>query len=448
MNTLAAPPQSTGRRAVLKSLMLGSGALLLPRRLRAAAASDQLRLAFIGAGGRGGAAIRGQTDQHYVAFADVDEARAAETYSNFPAVPRFRDFRRMLDRHADGIDAVVISTPDHSHYEAGMACIALGKHVFIEKPLAPTPWECRELERAAHRSGIKAQLGVQGHSMEALRVLREWIDAGAVGAVHTVYLWTNRLNPQRSPWSDTMAAGEAIPETLDWRRWLADRPHRPYSSQYIAGGWRNWWNFGTGAIGDIGVHMFDAVEFALEIGFPTIVEAEVPKVGAFTTPPWSRLRWDFPARGSRPAVVLHWFNGTRDGRLFRPDDISRVPQPVIDATGNGMAFVGTEGTFFVPDMRVSSRPRIHPVEREREVVANPPPRSLPRIKGSHFQDWFDAIRSTRQAGAHLGYGAPLTEMALLGTLAQRTGKAIRWNRATMTADGVPEVQSFVRPPVA
>jgi len=441
----ARPPRIT-RRQALQSALVGAGALLLPRRLRAAPAPDQLQLAFIGVGGRGAAAIRALTDQHYVAFADVDDTRAARTYSAFQDVPRYRDFRRMLDRHAGKIDGVVISTPDHSHYSVAMACMAAGKHVYIEKPLAPTPWECRELEKAAERHRVKAQLGIQGHSAEALRVLREWIDAGAAGPIESVYLWTSRIPPHRYIGSDSLAPAEPVPDTLDWDLWLAGRPHRPYSSQYVPFVWRNWWDFGSGAIGDIGVHMFDAVEFALNVGFPTLVEAEAPENGRFTTPPWSRARWSFLARGTRPPVTVHWFNGTRDGQVFRPREVPRIPQAVLSATDNGMAFIGREGTLFVPDIRVESRPRLYPLARERDIVATPPARTLERIKGGHMQDWFDAIREDREPGAHLGYGGPLTEVALLGALAQRTGKPIRWNRTTMTAAGVPEVDALIRPP--
>lgn len=438
--------QGVSRRDALKTLAAGAAGLALSHRVFAQESppKDPIRLAFVGVAGQGAAAVKALTDHVYVAFADVDEAHAAETYSMFPDVPRYRDFRVMLDRHAREIDAVIISTPDHAHYPVAMRAMAAGKHVYIEKPLASTIWECRELQAAALRHGVKAQMGIQGHSLGSLQMLREWIDAGVAGEITSLHLWTDRMQPHRYHWSEVLAPGEEVPSTLDWPLWLAGRPMRPFSREYVPNRWRNWWSFGTSPVGDIGTHMFDIVETALGLGFPEWVEADIPAVSAHTAPPWSVARWHFAARGSRRAIDLHWSNGTREGQLVRPVDVPRVPHEVIQNLTNGIVFVGTEGSILIEDMRVTSRPRFFPLEREREILRSVP-RTHPRPTGNHYEQLFAAIRKNRPPNAHLDYGAPLTEVVLLGTLAQRLGRRVHWDRDAMSVRGVPEAASMIRP---
>lgn len=433
------------RRQLLKTLATGATAgLFLPRGLRAAP-SDQLRLAFIGVGGWAREATNSLVSEHYTAFCDVDEARAAATYERFPDVPRYRDVEEMFDRHADQIDAVVVTTPDHAHYPLAMRCMDAGKHVYLEKPMATTPWECRRIAAAAAASGVTTQLGVQGHSAEGLRVLREWVEAGTVGPVREVWFWTDRTQPRIAEWSETLPEAQTPPETLNWRGWLADRPERPYSPRYLPQRWRNWWGFGSGAICDIGTHMFDVLRSTFDTELPEVVEAEVPAVSAYTIPRWCNLRWEFPARGDRPAITLHWRNGWRDDVQNLPEAVPHLPPEVLAATRNGMAFVGSEGTLFIPDMRANRRPKIYPEAREREVMASPPARRLPRLKGGHFRDWTDAIREGRSTGAPFAYGAALTEQVLLGAVAQRIRGPLRWDAAAMRVIGVPEADAFVIP---
>jgi predicted dehydrogenase len=438
------PACPVSRRHALKTLALGASSVFLPRGLRAAP-SDQLRLAFVGAGGWARGAINGHVDQHYVAFCDVDEVRAASSYSNFNDVPRYRDVRKMLDRHAKEIDGVIITTPDHSHYPLTMACMAAGKHVYLEKPMATTAWECRRIAAGAAHYGVITQLGLQGHSAEGLRVLREWIEAGVVGPISDVWLWSDRTQPEISVWSETLPPGETPPATFDWRGWLADRPDRPYSPLYAPMRWRNWWGFGSGAICDIGMHMFDVVRMTLDTDFPEVVEADVSGLSHYTIPRWASLTWRFPAVGARPAFTLHWRNGWRGEEQNFPSAIPHLPSEVITQTKNGMAFVGAEGTLFIPDMRANRRPKLYPEAREADVLASPPAKRLPRVKGGHFLDWFDAIRAGHQAGANFAYGAALTEQVLLGVLAERTLTPIRWDAKRMRATGVPEADKFVRP---
>jgi predicted dehydrogenase len=415
--------------------------------LRAATApSDQLRLAFVGAGGWAANAIRSLVGEHYVAFCDVDEVRASTGFKERPTVPRYRDVREMLDRHAHEIDGVVITTPDHSHYPLTMACLEAGLNVYLEKPMATTPWECRRIAAAAAHKKLVTQLGVQGHSMHGLPVLREWIEAGAIGRVTDVWFWTDRTNPRLGEWAETPAMEEPVPATMDWKLWLADRPDRPFSRRYAPQRWRNWWGFGSGAICDIGTHMFDVLRYVFDTEFPTLVESEVFGRSAFTIPRWTKLYWEFPAVGERGALRVHWRNGWKDGAQLFPEAIPHLaPELIRTAESGGMAFVGSEGTIFYADMRASTRPRVFPESREREILANRPPQRLPRVRGGHFANWLDAIRNGGTTVTDFAYGAALTEQVLLGALAQRTGESIRWDPATMTAVGAPQATALARP---
>ncbi len=437
---------SLTRRQALSTLAVGAlGAVFLPRGLRAAP-SDQLRLAFIGVGGWGASSVKSQVAQHYVAFCDVDEERAAESFSAHPGVPRYQDVRRLLDRHAGEIDGVVITTPDHSHYPLAMACMEAGLNVYLEKPMATTAWECRRIAAAARHQGVVTQLGLQGHSMAGLPVLREWIEAGAIGKVTDVWFWTDRTDPRIGEWAEAAPLAEPVPATMNWRQWLADRPDRPFSRRMAPERWRSWWGLGSGAICDIGTHMFDVLRYVFDTEFPTVVQAEVFGRSAFTVPRWAKVNWEFPARGDRGPLRVHWRNGWKDGARFVPESIPHLSAKVIQSGSyGGMAFAGTEGTIFYPDMRASSRPKVFPEAREREVLANRPAERLPRVRGGHFVNWYEAIRTRGQALTDFTYGASLTEQVLLGALAQRTGETIRWDAATMTATGAPLATALTRP---
>jgi predicted dehydrogenase len=450
-----ATSSSITRREALRRLALGAaGALAFPAIVRASeggpSANDRLNLAFIGVGGKGEEPALGLGAQNYVAFCDVDPERAAKAYQQFPSVPQFKDFRVMFDQLGKQIDAVIISTPDHAHYTAGMTAMALGKHIYLEKPLAPTIWETRQLHAMAKKSKVVTQMGIQGHSLTGLRVLKEWLDSGVVGEITEVYLWTDRLNLQRWSALQSDAPAEPMPAGFPFELWLSGRRPRAYSSRYVPQAWRSWWDFGSGAIGDITVHMMDVVEFVLGVGFPSRVTDESPHRGGPTVPRWSNTVYEFPARGSRPAVKLHWSNGHREGEVLlnKPAHVPHLSTELINATESGMAFVGSRGTVFMPDMRATSRPQIFPVALEKEFMTHVPPATLPRPKGGHFEDWFRAIRENGKAGADFDYSAPLTEAVLLGTLAQRTGRPIVWDRAKLSVLDVPEADAFLKPDIA
>lgn len=437
-----AAPLSRASAAPEASTSSGEGGVpaAVPAKPASRAAQPPLRLAFIGIGGRGRTALASLAGQSFVAFADVDDARAAAAYREFPSVPHYRDYRRLLDRHAREIDGVVISAPDHHHACMALAALQLGKHVYLEKPLAPTIAECRLIAQAAAAAGpgVRTQFGTHGHSMEALRVLREWIDAGAVGRIQTVHLWTERLPVSQAVWRTEPPEPKPIPESLDWDLWLGPRAARPFSPDYHPSRWRNWWDFGAGALGDIAVHMFDTIEFALELGLPERAETlVVQERSPLTAPPWGQVRWVFPRPGAacRPGLEVFFTHGTREGRFLKPASVPHLPGALVQETLSGIALAGTEGTLFIPDMRASVRPQIFPEAREAAFLAARPAPTLPRPKGHHYQDWIDAIRAGRPAGAPIGYGARVTECVLQAALAQRTGAVISREGNSLLADG-------------
>jgi len=302
----------TPRRAFIKSSALAAGALALPRVSIASSGGSpngRINIAVVGAGGMGGYAVEQAATENFVAICDVDDARAAEAYDAHPKVPRFKDFRVMLDKMGKEIDAVAISTPDHTHFAVAMAAMELGKHVFVQKPLAHNIWQLRTLRKAARHYNVITQMGNQGHTFEGMRRIKEWVDAGIVGDVSEVITWTDRPNdpwfipPERFP-PDTATP----PASLDWDLWQGPVDRRQYSQAYVPVRWRGWWAYGCGSLGDIGCHTFDAPFWVLDLGSPTKVEAycETPPGDGFISMN-SVVVYQFPARGRKPPVTLKWY---------------------------------------------------------------------------------------------------------------------------------------------
>src|SRR6266576_3838502 len=251
------------------------------------APSDKLNIACIGVGGMGANDVRGvgKTENIY-ALCDVDERQGAQSFTAFPLAKHFKDFRVMLDKEGRNIDAVTVSTPDHVHTVAGMMAMKLGKHTRIQKPLARTLWEVKQLEDAARKYKVQTQMGNQGHAEEGTRLIREWVEAGLIGTVREIQLWTNRpIWPQAI---DRPLENMYAPQTLDWDLWLGPAPARPYHSAYAPFKWRGWWDFGTGALGDIACHSMDASFWTLNLGYLAVRTAQPidvnPQTGAVLTP--------------------------------------------------------------------------------------------------------------------------------------------------------------------
>jgi predicted dehydrogenase len=345
----------------------------------------------------------------------------------------------MLEELDDQIDAVTVTTPDHMHFPVAMAAIAMGKHVFVQKPMSHTIWEARTLMEAARRHRVVTQMGIQGHAGEGIRLLKEWTNADAIGPVHEVHLWTNR--PVWPQGLSRPADTPPVPDTLDWNLWLGTAPERPYHPAYAPFRWRGWWDFGCGALGDIGCHSMDAAFWVFNLGSPRRIEAEAEGATAESGPKRSKLVYHFPERDGMPPLKLYWY----DGNLKPPRPTELEPGRTLPDRIGGQLFVGEKGTILSQDVYCSS-PRIIPESSMRAFLPNRPEKTIPRSPGGH-KEWIAACKGEGpKPGADFDYSAPLTEMVLLGNLAIRTGKTIEWDSARLRCINVPEANALVRQP--
>ncbi|MHC4475408.1 MAG: Gfo/Idh/MocA family protein [Planctomycetota bacterium] len=394
--------------------------------------SEKLNMACIGVGGRGAGVVGGVASQNIVALCDVDAERAAETFKRYPNVKRYRDFRKMLDKEDKNIDAVTVATPDHVHAVASTTAIKMGKHVYCEKPLTHSIYEARKLAEAAREAKVATQMGNQGQASEGNRLVSEYIWDGAIGPVREVHVWTNRpIWPQGM---DRPDGTPPIPDTLDWDMWLGPAPERPYNPAYLPFVWRGWWDFGTGALGDIACHRFDPIFRALKLGHPTSVEATSTLVNKETFPVASIIRYEFPARGDMPPVKLIWYDGGL--KPARPDELEAGRK------------LGSGGILFVGDKGKLLNERLIPESRMTEY--GKPPQLLPRSPG-HFEEWIDACKGGKPAGANFDFAGPMTEVVLLGNVALRpelreelARTKLHWDGENMKFTNMPEANDYLR----
>ncbi|PXA03963.1 oxidoreductase [Coraliomargarita sinensis] len=410
------------RRTFSKWAGLGAAATAMPSWLGALpdADSQKLKIAVIGVGGRGKAHIKGLASQHFVAFCDVDDASAAETYKEYPNVPRFKDYRVMFDKMGKEIEAVSIATPDHMHYPIVLWALAHGKHIFCEKPLTRTFEEAMVLKNAVREAGVITQLGNQGHVADGWRNIREWVQAGLAGDVYEAYHWTNR--PVWPQGLNNWPKKQPVPASFDWNLWLGVAPKRDYSPGIAPFNWRGFWDYGSGAIGDIACHSMDASYSGLQLGLPTAVSADVSGRSDVYLPKASTITFEFPGIEGRGPVKLTWMDGDR-----RPSDIPFVDSDKIladEATGkkgmaNGSFIVGTKASIFAS--LYSMYPSFRPREYHKELRANNgfPEETLPRpVEKSHFMEWVNGVKTGTQPGGNIAeYAADFTATALLGTIA-------------------------------
>lgn len=441
--------QQTAGAATLASTLAGLTAV--PRQVvgrpRQLGANEKLNIAGIGVGGQGFGDLQALKDQNIVALCDVDDVHAAKAYEAWPDARRYKDYREMLDKEGDRIDGVVVATPDHHHATASMAAIKLGKHVYCEKPLTHTIEEARALAEAARAAGIATQMGNSAQATEDVRVLCEMIWSGVIGAVREVHIWSDRpMQGLFGTWwpqgVDRPADTPAVPKTLAWDLWLGPAPERPYSPAYLPTRWRGWWDFGTGALGDMGCHGFDPAFRALKLEYPTSVEAVSTGVNKETFPLASMVRYEFPARGDMPPMQLTWYDGGM--RPARPKDLEAgLP---MGKSENGALYIGNAGIIMTD---VAGRnPRLVPESCMKTYKM--PPKTLPRSPG-HFQEWIDACKGGQPAGSNFDFASRLTETVLLGCVALRpelreamARQRLEWDGAKHQFTNVPEANKFLR----
>lgn len=410
------------------------------------APSDKLNIACIGIGGKGFSDSRDVgKNENVVALCDVDEARAAEkhgdervsAFDNFPKAKFYKDFRKMLDREGKNIDAVTVSTPDHTHAVIAATAMKMGKHVFVQKPLTHTVYEARYLRDLAKKMGVVTQMGNQGHSQEGGRLICEWIWDGAIGDVTEVYCFTNR-----PIWPQGMEAPKEIPSvppTLDWDLWLGPSKWRPYHPAYVPFAWRGWWDFGTGAIGDMGAHIIDHAYWPLKLRYPTSVQATSTPFTKDSPPIAEFLTYEFPAREGMPPVRLHWL----DGGLKPPRPAELEDGRRLGDGGGGVLFIGTKGKLMCGTY--GSNPRIIPESAMKEYRR--PEKTIPRSPGIH-EEWVEACKKgdPNAATTNFEYSSRLTETMLLGNLAVQMAdknQRLEWDGEKGEITNLPEANDLL-----
>jgi predicted dehydrogenase len=434
------------RRHFLTATATVTAATIVPRHVLGGSQhtppSEKLNIAGIGVGGMGRSNLRELESENIMALCDVDHVYAAETFKRYPQAKVYSDYREMLDKEK-GIDAVMIATPDHTHAVIAMEAMRRGKHVYCQKPLTHDVYEARMLAKAAREAGVTTQMGIQGHSGEGARLISEWIQNGAIGEVREVDAWCNLSYYPfghaywSSKWSRRPEDTPPVPATLNWDLWLGPASERPYHPAYHPGVWRCWWDFGCGMMGDRGVHTLDPVVWALKLGYPTSVEAASLDLNPDTHPLGSIVTYQFPAREGFPPLKLTWYDGLR---VPRPAELEDGRQ--MGHAEGGVLFKGTRGKL-VGGVYGES-PRLIPESRMKEYKL--PPKTIPRVEGTHEQDWVRACKNGRPAGADFEYSALLTEICLLGNIAKRVDARIEWDGPGMKVTNLPQANQYVRTP--
>ncbi len=438
------------RRRFLGQAAAGAlaGITIVPRHVlggpRHIAPSEKLNIAVIGVGGQGMTNLDQLADQNIIALCDVDQQRAAPAYARWPQARRYTDFREMLEER-DDIDAVVVAAPDHIHAVASMAAIRKGKHVYCEKPLTHTVREARTLTEAARKAGVATQMGNSAQAGMGVRTLCEWVEDGAIGAITEVHVWSDRPMEGINGlyWDQGVERPKdtpVVPSTLAWDLWLGPAPERPYHPAYVPFAWRGWWDFGTGALGDMGCHAIDPVFRALKLEYPTRVEAVSTRVNKETYPVASMVRYQFPARGKLPPVRMTWYDGG-----MRPPRPAQLPDgEPLGVGNNGLLFIGEEG--IIMSGTGGRDPRLlgphGPVDR-------PAARRIPPSPG-HWAEWVRACKGGEPAGSNFEHAGRLTECVLLGNIALRPElrdtlavRPLEWDGPNLRSPNLPQADKFV-----
>jgi predicted dehydrogenase len=427
--------RTTDRRTLLKgALVAGAGVWLGTESASAQSKSpnEKLNIAVVGVGGRGGANLQGVAGENIVALCDTDDNTLNGAAARFPKAQKYNDYRKLLEQK--NIDAVVVSTPDHMHAPIAAAAIRLGKHVYCEKPLTHTVHEARVLRALAKEHRVATQMGNQGHSNPGARRTVELIESGSIGYIREIHAWTDRpIWPQGK---DRPTDSPPVPSSLHWDLWLGAAPARPFNPAYQPFNWRGWWDFGTGALGDMACHVLDVAFWGLKLEHPLWIEAQSSPVKPDSPPEWSVITYQFPRRDALPPVRLTWY----DGKKLPSQDL--VYGEKLES--NGSILVGDRGTLYLPDPYGASS-KLLPSRRFEGFQT--PPKRIPDVEEHHL-DWIRACKespdSRTEAGSNFQYATALTEMVLLGNLALRAGKRIEWDGPNARALNAPEVEPLIR----
>lgn len=430
-------PQS--RRSFLRqsAILAGTAALAgcqapYVSRRRVLGANDRLNVAGVGVGGKGWVDINGCDSENIVGLCDVDSGRLAKAGEKFPSAQRFADWRVMFDQLGSGIDAITVSTPDHMHFPPAIRAIREGKHVYCQKPLTHTVWEARELAKAARAAGVATQMGNQGISHPKLRRDAELVKGGVLGPVHEMHCWTDRpIWPQgltrptdRPP----------VPQELSYDLWLGTAPERPYHPAWGHFVWRGWWDFGTGAIGDMGCHLLNLGALVFDLSAPSAVEAWSEGTTSESAPKSSHIVWDFPARAGQPALKFHWY----DGGKLPPADLF----PGAKYDGNGVLVVGANDTMLTSyegGARFKSGRTYDDFKSAPELFPK-----MSNWDRCHYEEWITACKGGPKAYSNFDTAGPVSEAVLLGNVAIRAGQRIEWDAKRLRVTNAPVANQFIR----
>lgn len=453
------------RKFIRDAAMASAGFFIIPRHVLGrgyVAPSDKLNIAGIGVGGKGTSDLwefAKSPNVNIVALCDVDDRQAKQSRKNFPNAPYYKDFRVMLEKEKNTIDAVSVSTPDHTHFVATMAAMQMGKHVYVQKPLTHSVYEARMLTEAARKYKVVTQMGNQGASGDGVRKMQEWYNAGIIGKAHTIYVWTNR-----PVWPQGMGKPKKVapvPAELDWDLWLGPAPWEDYKDGYAPFNWRGYWSFGTGALGDMGCHLIDPAFKTVGLLYPSEVECSTaavyeqmwtPSSYPDSCPLASSITLRFPSKDGKSKIELHWMDGGI--RPDRPDEL--LPdEPMGDEDGSGGVIIeGTKGKMMCGTY--GSNPRLLPLSRMQTVNVK---QTLKRVPEGHYLQWVNACIAgygKNELSSSFDYAGPLTESILMGNLALRSWelknasgkfagrKTLLWDAKNMKITNFDEANQFVK----
>jgi predicted dehydrogenase len=414
------------RRNALKSTVaLGTGLFLWTRSAPGVESPDEkLNVACIGVGGQGAANVHGLASQNLVAFADVDDQRAAKTFEQFPEVKRYRDYRRMLDDLHGQLHAVAISTPDHMHFHPTYMAMQYGLHVYLEKPLAHNVWEIRTLTELARKKKLATQLGVQRHVGANMHRIVELVKSGAIGDVREVHSWMNGSRGMPEVPSDQ----PPVPAHLDWDLWIGPAKLRPYHPSICPYGWRFWWNYGTGETGNFGCHILDIPFWALDLTYPTRVEGSGPPVDPERSPKSMHVKYEFPANGARPPVTLHWYHAANGPDILRQHNLPEKGHNTLMIGSQGMLLCGFGSRTLLP--------------KEKFAGFKAPEPSIPESPGFH-REFIAACKGGPPATCCFDYSGPLAETVIVGNVAYRAG-GFDWDAKALKPVGNKAAEPLIR----
>ncbi|WP_285010681.1 Gfo/Idh/MocA family protein [Pedobacter faecalis] len=473
MNETEKNQETTSRRSFLKTGAIAASAfMIVPRHVLGGrgfiAPSDKLIVAGIGVGGKGQSDIASfaKSGKAEIGFlCDVHDSRAAASVKAFPKAKYYRDWREMMDKESKNFDAVSVSTPDHNHAIQALAAMQRGKHVYVQKPLTHDIYEARALTAAAKKYKVVTQMGNQGASNDGPRIMKEWYDAGLIGDVHTIYAWTDRpVWPQGIPWPSTKAP---VPSDLDWDLWLGTAPYREYVPKLVPFNWRGWWDYGTGALGDMGCHLLEAPFSVLNLKYASEVQASVGSVyvdefrrGYFpdSCPPSSHVTLKFPKTNkTKGEVTVHWMDGGIQPE--RPEELQA--NETFGDGGNGTLFIGTKGKMMCETY--SHNPKLLPLSKNKDIKVAQKFARVPGGANGHYAQWVEAAIAgygKQEVSSPFEIAGPLTEALLMANLAIRgvdvqrkegdrvtyPGRNIKllWDNDAMKVTNLDDVNQFVK----